>query len=204
MPLQALACMEAWLTAQTAPAAKVSADMIFPAVDGYLREQDLLGLRARDVCVSENQVVLLLGRSERGDRSKTGRDQGVSLDDPYSRGVLLRRLEGLGPDDRVFPITAAQYRLWWNKAGRAVLGSTAHVPSPHSARHTRASRDLAEGYRTFSQVQRRGRWKVPGSVQRYAKTHVWRAIESDLPHDIRARGNAILRSRPSRDCHAQE
>ena len=204
MSLQALACMEAWLTAQTTPAAKVSADMIFPAVDGYLREQDLLGLRARDVCVVDDQVVLMLGRSDRGDRSKTGRDQGVSLDDPYSRGVFLRRLQGLGPDAHVFPITAAQYRLWWGKAGRAVLGGKAHVPSPHSARHTGASRDLAEGYRTFSQVQRRGRWKVPGSVQRYAKTHVWRAIECDLPHDVRTRGNDILRARPLRASCARD
>ena len=204
MALQTLACMEEWLALQAHPSARVSADMIFPAVDGYLREQDLLGLRARDVCVDGGCVVLLLGRSDRGERSKTGRNQGVSLDDPYAQCVVRRRIQGLGPEDRVFPLSAANYRLWWTRACRAVLGSKATVPPPHSARHTGASRDLAEGYRSFSQVQRRGRWSVPSSVQRYAKTHVWRAVESDLPQDVRLRGNAILQRRAPRPALALE
>jgi integrase len=177
--------------------------MIFPAVDGYLREQDLLNLRASDVSVGDNQVILFLGRSERGDRSKTGRNQGVSLDSPYAHDVLRRRIAGLRPSDRVFPITANQYRSWWTRAAKAVL-KTSSVPPPHSARHTGASRDLAEGYRTFEQVQRRGRWSVPSSVQRYAKTHTWRAVELSVPEAVREEGNRLLNARARRPTRPQE
>ena len=75
---------------------------------------------------------------------------------------------------------------------------------PHSGRHTGASRDLAEGYRTFEQVQRRGRWKVPGSVQRYAKTHIWHALKLDLPAEELENGTQILATRKSRPTLAQE
>ena len=203
--LQALACMEAWLREQPSPAAQVSADMIPVAVDGYLREQDLTELKARDVIASSTgSVTLLFGRSSRGERSKTGRDQGVSLDEPYCKDVVRARLSGLAPDDRLFPITSSQYRQWWGRAADAVLGKSHVRCTPHSARHTGASRDLATGYRSFEQVQRRGRWKTPSSVQRYAKTHVWRSVEALLPEHIRQRGNEILRSRAPRPAMAQE
>ena len=70
------------------------------------------------------------------------------------------------------------------------------VGPPHSARHTGASRDLAEGHRTFDQVQRRGRWKASASVQRYAKTHMWTTLINDLPLEVRTEGDNILASRP--------
>ena len=82
--LRALACMEDWLRSQRNPTAQVAADMVPVAIDGYLREQDLSELRARDVVCDERDVTLLFGRSSRGERSKTGRDQGVSLDGPYT------------------------------------------------------------------------------------------------------------------------
>ena len=207
MALEALACMEQWLQAQSANEARVAADMIFSAVDGYMREQDMVNLRADDVLLVDggSEVILFFGRSVKGDRSKTGRDQGVTLDEPYVRQILCKRVAAAQQrkDKRVFPIAASGYRHWWRKATEAVLGTGQGGP-PHSARHTGASRDLAEGYRTFEQVQRRGRWKVPGSVQRYAKTHVWRAVSHQLPDDIRARGADILSLRPHRSPHASE
>ena len=51
LALQTLACMEKWLRLQKSSTAAVAADMIFTAVDGYFREQDLLSLRASDVSV---------------------------------------------------------------------------------------------------------------------------------------------------------
>lgn len=203
MALQALAVMEEWLRRQRNTTAHVAADCIFPAVDAYLREQDLCELECQDVVLHHDKVILHLGRSSRGSRSKTGRDQGVILEDPYATSILRRRCEGLRPSDRVFSITPSQYRYWWRLAASSVLGKS-YETSPHAARHTGASRDLASGYRTFEQVQRRGRWKVPGSVQRYARTHVWHSVEASLPTEVRARGDAILSQRERRPSRPQE
>lgn len=202
--LQALACMEDWLKSQGYPTAQVAADMVPVAIGGYLRKQDLSELRARDVVCDERGVTLLFGRSSRGERGKTGRDQGVSLDEPYSKDIVRARLKGLAPNDRLFPVTSSQYRQWWGRAADAILGKDRQQCSPHAARHTGASCDLATGYRSFEQVQRRGRWKTPSSVQRYAKTHVWRSVGALLSDHVRERGNAILSSRAPRLRKAQE
>ena len=119
--LQALACMEDWLKSQRNPTAQVAADTVPVAIDGYLREQDLSELRARDVVCDERDLTLLFGRSSRGERSKTGRDQGVSLDEPYSKDIVRARLEGLAPSDKLFPVTSNQYRQWWGRAADAIL-----------------------------------------------------------------------------------
>ena len=149
-------------------------------------------------------MTLLFGRSSRGERSKTGCDQGVSLDEPYSKEIVRARLKGLAPDDRLFPVTSNQYPQWWGRAADAILGKDRQQCSPRAARHTGASRDLATGCRSLEQVQRRGRWKTPSSVQRYAKTHVWRSVEALLSEHVRERGNAILSGRAPRPRKAQE
>ena len=198
-----MAVMEEWLRCRKSPTAHVAADCIFPAVDACLRETNLCELECQDVVLRHDKVIVHLGRSSRVSRSKTGRDQGVVLEDPYATSVLRRRCRGLSPSDKVLPVSPSQYRYWWGLAASAALGKS-HQTSPHAARHTGASRDLASGYRTFEQVQRRGRWKVPGSVQRYARTHVWHSIEAALPSEVRVRGAAILERRERRPSRPQE
>ena len=112
--------------------------------------------------------------------------------------ILKRRNANLRNDERVFPISAATYAKWWRAALKHVLGSADLRGPPHSARHTGASKDLATGYRTFAQVQRRGRWKTQVAVQRYARPHVWMAAEASVPKDVLDKGNALLSERPPR------
>ena len=140
-------------------AAQTAADMIPTAVDGYLREQDMVNLLRRDLSWSHDgdRVSAHFGRAERGESSKTGREQGVVFECPYVIDILKRRSANLGTKDRVFPIAAATYAKWWRAALRHVLGDPSRGGPPHSARHTGASRDLSTGYRAFEQVQRRGR-----------------------------------------------
>ena len=76
MALQTLACMEDYLRTQPkAEAARTAADMIPTAVDGYLREQDMVNLLGRDLSWSHDgdRVSAHFGRADRGESSKTGR-----------------------------------------------------------------------------------------------------------------------------------
>jgi integrase len=202
IPLQTLACMESWLRQQKDAKALVAADAIPIAADCYLREQDIVNLRIEDVVFTSDALscALLLGRSKRGESVKTGRDQGVIPDEPYSIEILRRRVANQPPSAKVFPITHAQYGEWWRKAAAALKVSPG---PPHSSRHTGASRDLAEGYRDLDGIMRRGRWKALASVQRYAKTHSWLQALSSQPHHIQQEGNAILALRRPRPAVAK-
>ncbi len=196
--LQRLACMVDELQKLGTPESLIAADMIVVAPDGNLREQDMVQLRVRDLVFSGSTVALLLGRSEKGESFKTGRDQGVVMDEPISFQILQDRVKGKSPNDKVFGISGARYRYWWHWAAKAVTGSSAGAGPPHSARHTGASRDLSEGYRTLEEVMKRGRWKSLQSVHRYAKPHIWYAAIAALSPEEKARGDSLLASRSPR------
>ena len=191
-----LACMEENLRARSTPSARIAADAIPVAVDAYLREQDLFGLQCSDVTfdMERRLAALNLGVAARGESSKTGREQGVLVEASYPFEILLRRCQGCEADERVFPISAELYRKWWHSASRAL--SCEHLAGPpHTARHTGASRDLAEHRRSFSQVKRRGRWKTDEAIQRYARPHVWPGVRAQVPPDIMARGKKLMSQR---------
>ena len=191
---ETLACMELELASEGRPEAAIAGDMLAVAVDGYLRRQDLIQLRVEDVVDFGPEVVLRLGRSSRGESVKTGRDQAVRLDWPHSTAIVRRRCRGKRPQERVFPISAEAYSHWWAWAGERCGTS---LP-PHSARHTGAARDLAEGYRSLAQVKRRGRWLADKSVDRYAKTGDWVAACAAQGAAVLARGRALLAQRAAR------
>lgn len=205
MAPQALVCMSAWLSEQQRSDAACASDMIETALDTYAREQDMINLRVCDIMDDPKADIMMLkfGASHRGESSKTGRDQGVRIDWPHTRRLLRLRCSGKKPDQKVFQISAATCRKWWHRAGDAVLGPAAAGP-PHSARHTGASRDLAEQYRDFSQIQRRGRWKTASSVQRYAKTHAFMESVLRIPQAVKSKGDDILAGRPPRSVEAAE
>ena len=153
-----------------------AAECIRVAVDGYLREQDLFQLQVDDVVFHDEQrkAVLLLGVSKRGESCKSGRDQGVVLDETANYDILKRRIGGR-KKGRVWSLTADRYRKLWQWAAESVTGSKFGAGTPHAARHTGASRDLTEGHRNLEEVMKRGRWKAINSVHRYAKPHAWYA-----------------------------
>jgi len=192
-------CLVAWLQEQLDAHAKESATMVRVQRDAYLREQDLENLHHEDI-VDGGQVALLLGRGARGESTKQGRDQGVLIDYPDVADALRALKKATPPGKKVFNTSMGQYRQWWNK-GLAALG--VKQQPPHSLRHAGASADLATGYRTFEQVQRRGRWKAEESVQRYAKVHAWFAAEEMQPAHIKEQGKALLKKRKHRNAVAK-
>lgn len=200
LPLETLAVMEDDLCRHKDPLAQCAGDMIPIAADGYLRRQDLLGLRVEDCVFYKDEGVLKLGVSGRGESTKTGRNQTVRLDHPHSIEVLRRRCAGRPARAKVFEISPEAYNKWWRWAA-AQAGADA---PPHSARHTGASVDLARGYRSLDQVKRRGRWSAEKSVERYAKTGAWLAAEAAQPSAVRERGAALLQQRLPRPVHPRE
>lgn len=192
--LEALACMEFELRSQPDVRGQCAGDMLPVAVDGYLRKQDLRQLRVEDCVFFEGEVVLRLGRSDRGESVKTGRDQTVRLDFPHSAAIVRARCKGRPSSARVFDITSEEYNRWWSWAASRC---GVHRP-PHSVRHTGAARDLATGYRTQEQVKRRGRWLADKSVARYARTGDWVAACAAQGAAIVQRGRQLLAQRAPR------
>ena len=167
------------------------------AIDGYCRQQDLIGnLQKRDVVYSTQgndvRACCLFGRAGRGESSKTGRNQGVVLDEPHSLQILQKRCEGLCPKDKVFNISREAARKWWLTAAKAVGGNIGPV---HSCRHTGPSYDIVHQYRTLDQVMKRGKWKAISSVHRYAKPHTYTAAAAQQTDAVRERGAKILQAR---------
>ena len=146
-------------------------------------------------------VIARLGVSDRGESSKTGRDQGVTFDSDYVKNILKRRGKKGKPKDRVFNVSREHYSRWYQKAARATKLEPYTRPL-HSIRHTGPSRDLASGYRTWEQIKRRGRWQSDEAVMRYTKQHVYLAAMAALPPEIVSRAEAISRER-QRPAHAR-
>jgi integrase len=202
VPDQTLACMIDFLRSLDDTKATEAADCIALAADGYLREQDLFQLRVLDVILTDDTATLLLGQGDRGESCKSGRDQGVVMDEPNSADILRRLIANKDKDELVFALTADEYRRFWKRAAKEVLGDSNAAGPPHSARHTGASRDLTEGYRTMEQVMKRGRWKALNSVHRYAKSHAWYAALASQPSGVREQGDLLLSARAPRRAYS--
>ena len=203
VPKETAACMSEWLRAQASNEAKLVGAFIDIAIDGYCRQQDLIGnLQRRDVVFdtkgNDTTTCLQFGRSSRGESSKTGRNQGVILDEAHSTRVLQRLCEGKGPKDKIFPISTETVRKWWSAACRAVAGDHHSIGPVHSCRHTGPSFDMIHGFRNLDEVMKTGRWKTINSVHRYAKSHTYLAAVAKQSDEVRTRGEAILAARGSK------
>ena len=189
-----------WLQAAPSANAKEAGDMLELALDGYLRTQDLELIRVADVIFYDGPpayAAVRLGESRRGESTKTGRDQGVLFDDPSSIQLLRRRTKGKKPGDRVFSLSKGVYTQWyWRAAEKTKVKKW--VRPPHSVRHTAASRDLHENYRTWQEIKRRGRWTTDTAVQRYAAAHAYLSVLAELPTEILNRGRVLRAARAPR------
>ena len=94
----------------------------------------MLNLLIEDITWSHDRTSASahFGRAARGERSKTGREQGVIFDEPYSIEILRRRCAGQDPKTRVFKITAQHKNRWWRAAARSVRGDEKLVGPPHT------------------------------------------------------------------------
>ena len=144
--------------------------LVLTGMDCYFRGGEWEMILNKDIIVDDDRVGFLLGVGERGERTKTGRHQGVLLDAPALKEQWRQRKQKRAPDAPAFEITADALRKAWRQAKKDA--QLEWVGPLHGLRHAGASRDIEEGTRTLEQVRRRGRWQLLSSVQRYTKTHV--------------------------------
>ena len=114
------------------------------------------------------KVGLFFGVRERGEKSKTGTNQGLVLQFPLVNELLKLLKVGLAPGDLLFPLSPSQFcEQWW--ATLRELNMEWAGP-PHNLRHSGAACFVEQGS-GLEEARRRGRWASPASVQRYTKTH---------------------------------
>ena len=114
----------------------------------------------------------MLHPEELGALSKTGlADSSVALDLPEHQWLghaFLCLKARRAPLQRLFPVAYGELLSEMKRAADAV-GCSILRPKPHGLRHGGASHDKALGLRSLGDIQLRGKWRSPLSVQRYEK-----------------------------------
>ena len=137
-----------------------------------------------------------MGVAARGERVKTGRNQGVIIDSDILTAEWRALKKNLADGAKIFKTNPDQFRLEWNEM-KEKLG-LAWVGPPHDLRHSGAARDVEQAVRTLEQVRRRGRRVTLESVQRYTKTWLLVKARSKLTSVQMKAGNAIMSERGGR------
>ena len=113
------------------------------------------------------------------------------LDFPKAKEIALRRKRKRGLGRRLFDYDRNKMHSLW-AASQAKYGL--HLVPVHSVRHTGPSNDVWTKYRTLEQIQKRGRWRMPASVRRYAKEHTLQFARANTPTALLERGAKIWAS----------
>lgn len=167
--------------------------------DSYARIRELLALRLEDVPAATLDgtvtVALALGVRCRGEATKTGSEQGVTVRREWVSAVLLdwlalRRRAVRSDRARVFPIQYSDVLAEWHAITKR-LGLD-WIGGLHALRHSGASVDYAHG-RTLNDIRVRGRWKVMSSVRRYAKPWALVTANKRAPASVVDTGERFLR-----------
>ena len=166
-------------------------------IDTYWRQQDGFNLLVEDVVVLKGPsargrdilVALNFGVARRGERSKTGVDQGVILDRSIIAHRLADHIQGKAPSEKVFRLSRQAYHdIYYDTA--TSLG--VEVPPPHSLRHCGPSFDAYTHFRTEAEIQRRGRWEALSSVKRYSRPSWYASVLARTPSALIAHGRELL------------
>ena len=97
-----------------------------------------MGLIKQDVATdTQGQVALLFGVRERGQKVKTGSNQGVLVRWPITRMLLKALLQHLEPMARVIPMSQGIFRATWWKTLKAL--DLDLCGPPHNLRHSGAA-----------------------------------------------------------------
>ena len=137
-------------------------------------------------------MALDFGVAKRGERSKTGVDQGVIIDSDIVAEALAAHMATLKDDEKVFKMSREHFHAaYYASAQRLGL----RLPPPHALRHTGPSRDAYEHYRTAKEIQRRGRWEAESSVKRYSRPSWYASILARTPTHVLTAGRRLLEQR---------
>lgn len=177
--------------------------------DLYARPSEILDISGVDLVRPVKSLSdtwgIILGNADRERRTKTGATDDIILADSPHRlwcGRLLQHVARgcLNIDVPVFSLTLAKYEDLFRHFS-SLFKLPAGTFTPHTIRHSGPSFDAIHKFRTLTEIQQRGRWASPSSVQRYKKPgrlllHASRlpdALKNDDPRIIQAALTDILR-----------
>lgn len=143
----------------------------------YARPSELLGLRQKDLIPPVRGVSrfgsLLIAPAEIEATTKTGEsDDSVLLDCAWMPWLDRLGSElGSSQTSPTSPVFSFDYPAFCQQFQKALLEmEMGHLGVvPYAWRHSGPSIDRAQGRRTLQEVQKRGRWRQPKSVNRYEK-----------------------------------
>ena len=158
----------------------------------YLRPSEAMGLKHGDFIPPASGISrhwsLLLFRAKHGLTSKTGTtDDSISLDSPQVQPWIATVATVLRQGPECDCVWSFSYPAFVREFGRAVqrLGIE-HPVVPYMGRHSGPSIDRALNTRDLQEIQKRGRWMVFRSVQRYEKHARLGEVMSSLRPDTLA------------------
>jgi integrase len=147
------------------------ATAVLLAFDCYLRAGELLGLVKEDVALPGDRRLAGAGGEVLGAlrlrRTKTGREQSVTIRDPDVLQLLEPIVSATAKGRPVFPFKAAQLRAAFRGACETLGLPVSFVL--HSLRHGGATRDYLRGV-PMADVMTRGRWRSRESATRYIQS----------------------------------
>ena len=154
----------------------------------YMRPSEMMSLRRRSLLPPQRGPVrfwtLVAHEEQDGKRSKTGNfDVAVIVDQPWAQFLtpVLEVMETGKPDEPVWEFNYQDYSDVFKKVVKA-LGCPKVVP--YQVRHSGASIDRAESFRSQEEVRKRGQWRTLSSVVRYEKAGLLNQALRDMEYDM--------------------
>ena len=113
-------------------------------------------------------------------------------------GQLLKdlRLSLAGPSLFLFALPLGDYERLFAEAVTALMMGALRI-APHSCRHGGPSEDAAASLRTAIEIQKRGRWESPKSVNRYMKPGTLLRQLNKLPASLVPAHKLLLATLPA-------
>jgi len=158
-----------------------------------LRVGEMTQLRRQDVALADDARLGVdgFGGALRLRRTKTGRNQWVTLVDKDILALLTLVCRDLQPNDRVFPFSPASFRRTLRSACLDLGIQTPYVP--HSLRHGGATRLHMQGV-PVEDIMLRGRWQSSKSARHYIQSGQALLLSISTPAEVLAYGKTLANS----------
>lgn len=171
--------------------------------DMYLRPSELLGIRGMDLYAPSagrhtRHWAVQIAPEDAGIPTKVGEyDTTILLDGSSCAEAAMAarylKLHCRSPRDKAIGLTLPQFERLVKKAAASAGLAQLNV-TPHKFRHGGASSDALAQRRSWSQIQKRGRWAAVSSLKRYEKSGTMLREWLQIPLDTRRRCDRSARA----------
>jgi len=162
--------------------------MAFAQTDTLMREQDISRLLTSDVHCGGGNVSLELGVLERGEVTKSGTSQGVTVLHPLLKAFFRHVKATRGPSEKVFSLTIDKYNLLIHEVC-AEYGLEDMEATAHRFRHSGTVLLLHDLHWPQPKVRDRGRWGHDKSMAQYMKSHLLVKNQERMSPEEQQRGH---------------